>query len=393
MRLKTLAALLALLAGFQTLARADLSIMPLGDSITFGAHLTNGGYRYMLFLDLSEAGIGFHYVGQSTENSAALPFPAQWHHNGFPGATIQDIVSNLDGNVQTPGMYPNQGGFWMTSGKQGGDPLNPDLVLLMAGTNNIIHPPDKGGTDVEAMKTQFTDLISWFTKNRPGTVILIGTVLPITRQPTTQNDQVVAFNAWLKANVATLGPKCSLVDLYNKFLKPDGSIDASLLGDGVHPSQSGYDIMGKAWAEAIGGLVASGTFKKDLPAPLGKSFAIPIGNQVAIPRINNTRISPAAAKPGTAMTLSATLIGGNNVLTAPVIAYTLKDAKGKAIEGIADAASLTLPNLPPHGEAAINFTFKLPDKVDPGVYDVGLTETAPEGITIVRFGGKVTISP
>jgi len=393
MRLKTLAALLALAASFHTSARADLSIMPLGDSITYGAHLMNGGYRYTLFIDLSAAGIGFHYVGQSSENSAALPFPAQWHHNGFPGATIQDIVSNLDGNVQTPGMYPNQGGYWMTNGKQGGDPINPDLVLLMAGTNNIIHPPAQGGTDVEAMKTQFTDLIAWFTKNRPNTTILIGTVIPITRQPATQNEQVVAFNIWLKANVSTFGSKCSLVDLYSKFLKPDGTPDSSLLGDGVHPSQPGYDIMGKAWADAIGALVAGGTFKKELPAPLGRSFAPSTGNQMTVPRINNTRISPAAAKPGMDMSLSATLVGGNNALTAPVITYTLKDAKGKAIEGIADPASLTLPNLPPHGEAPISFSFKLPDKVEPGVYDVGITETSAEGSVNIRYGGKVTVSP
>ena len=57
------------------------------------------------------------------------------------------------------------------------------------------------------------------------------------------------------------------------------------------------------------------------------------------------------------------------------------------------SAPVTLANLPPHGEAPVNITFNLPDKVAPGVYDIGLTETAPEGTAVIRYGGKITIAP
>jgi lysophospholipase L1-like esterase len=394
MRLKTMASLLALLVVFQSPVRADLAIMPLGDSITFGAHLTNGGYRYPLFVNLTQAGIAFHYLGQSTECSLALPYPVQWRHNGYPGATIKGVLDNLDGNLQSPDLVvPNLGGYWMTGGKAGGDPVNPDLVLLLAGTNNIIHLPARGGTDLATMKTQFTELVNWFSKNRPNTMILIGTVLPITGMPATQNETVIAFDAWLKSSVSNFGPKCQLVDLYSRFLKPDGSVDAHLLGDGIHPTQAGYDIMGKAWSDAIETLAADGALKKDVPSPLGSSFALPTGKQSPIPTLGNIRASPATATPGAVMTIAATLSAGNNALTAPVVAFTLKDAKGRALEGITVPTSPALSNLAPHGEAPLTFNFKLPDKIESGAYDIGMTETAAEGSAIVRYGGKITVSP
>jgi GDSL-like Lipase/Acylhydrolase family len=384
----------ALLVIFQPTLRADVAIMPLGDSITFGAKLANGGYRYPLFVNLTQAGIAFHYQGQCADNCLPLPYPDQWHHNGYPGATIKDLTNNLDGDIKGPAMVvPTLGGYWMTGGKAGGDPVNPDLVILLAGTNNIIHPLGQGGTDLSTMQSQFTELTGWFSKNRPGAFLLIGTVLPITRQPTTQNDQAIAFNAWLKANLTSFGSKCQLVDLYSLFLKPDGSINAALLSDDVHPTQAGYDIMGKAWADAIVALAANGTLKKDAPTPFGAAFALPADRQSSVPGLSNTRIAPATATPGTAMTLTGTLAAGNNALTAPVVAFTLKDAKGHPVEGITEPASITLANLAPHANAPITFAFKLPDKIAPGVYDVGMTETAAEGSALVRFGGKVTVSP
>ena len=356
MRLKTLAVLFVSLVVFHSSVWADLAIMPLGDSITFGAKLPNAGYRYPLFVNLTQAGIAFHYLGQCADNCAPLPYPSQWHHNGYPGATIKDLLENLDGNVRSPSMVvPNLGGYWMTGGKQGGDAINPDLVILLAGTNNIIHPLGQGGTDLATMQTQFTDLVGWFSKNRPNAFLLIGNVLPITRMPATQNEQVIAFNAWLKSNLSNFGPKCQLVDLYSLFLKPDGSIDAHLLSDGVHPTQAGYDLMGKAWADPIEALATSGTLKKEAPAPFTDAFALPTGKQSPLPGLGNTRISPATAAAGTAMTLTGTLYNGNNALTAPVVAFTLTDAKNHVMEGITEPTSTTLPNLAPHGSAPISF--------------------------------------
>jgi hypothetical protein len=216
-------------------------------------------------------------------------------------------------------------------------------------------------------------------------------VLPVTRQPATQNDQVLGFNKWLNDNLSSFGSKCTLVDLYAKFTKPDGSPDPSLLGDGVHPNQHGYDIMGNAWFDAIQALVNSGALKKEMPAAPVDTFALPTDKQSPIPGFNALHISPATAATGTTMTITGSLVAGNNALTTPVVAYTLKDSKGVDITRSLPP-TVTLANVPPHGEGPLLITFKLPDTAIPGVYDLGVTLNAPEGSTIVRFGGKLTVS-
>jgi hypothetical protein len=381
-------ALLALLIP----ARADLAILPLGDSITYGAHGLTGGYRYPLYINLTQAGIGFHYLGQSDTNCQPLPYPDQWHHDGFPGATIKDLRDNLDGSVQSKAMVvPNLGGYWMTGGKPGGPPVQPDLILLLAGTNNIIHPPAQGGTDVAGMESQFTDLVGWLTKNRPDAIILIGTVTPIPRQPASWNAQVVAFNAWLKANVSSFGPKCHLADLYSAFVQPDGTPSAKLLGDSVHPTDAGYAVMGKVWSDAIVALVNGGALKKEAPAAPGNSFALPTDRQSPIPTANNTRAEPATVSAGASLVITTTITAGNNALTAPIAYVSIRDAKGNPLPN-AKPASATLANLAPHAGAPVQATLTVPTGLAPGAYDIAVDAKAKEGFAHAGFAAKITVA-
>ena len=92
------------------LAQADLTIMPLGASITSGSGGTDGGYRDRLYTDLHDAGLSFTFVGTSTENpSRLLSQVGQTYHEGHPGYRIDQDASYLDGNDFSGG---NNGGFW-----------------------------------------------------------------------------------------------------------------------------------------------------------------------------------------------------------------------------------------------------------------------------------------
>ena len=57
-------------------AQADFTIMPLGDSITWGGSRISftvpGGYRTRLYSDLHNAGYSFSFVGTSTDNPSSL---------------------------------------------------------------------------------------------------------------------------------------------------------------------------------------------------------------------------------------------------------------------------------------------------------------------------------
>ena len=41
------------------------------------------------------------------------------------------------------------------------------------------------------------------------------------------------------------------MDQYRNFVNPNGTIKATLLPDGVHSHQAGYDLMGDTWSIAI----------------------------------------------------------------------------------------------------------------------------------------------
>ena len=390
--MKCLFSLLAAVAFSLSLAQADLAIMPLGDSITFGAKLPNAGYRYPLYINLTKAGLGFHYVGQNPENCASLPIDQQ-HHNGYPGATILDIQNNLLGDVGKPpkaqAIMNNYGGYWMTSGKANGEAVNPDVILLLIGTNDVIHYADT----CEAGKIQapYKTLVDWFLKNRPNAHLILGTVLPVTRQPARQNDVVVEFNKWLKTAVPTWGPKCHLVDLYPLFLTPDGSINTTFLPDGVHPDQNGYNVLGDAWSKAIEALVAKGILKKEAPKAPGNPFEAATSGQTTIPVAHGATATPLNATAGASIAFSSSIIAGNNQLTAPVATLYLGDGIHMH-QLIYLTESVTLPNIPPHKTQPFKMEFKVPQTIEPGTYWVGSIVKAPEGTVEHRFGPKITVT-
>ena len=91
-------------------ARADLQIMPLGDSNTVSFFETpNGSYRYFLEQYFNSNSIAYNFVGSQQNGSGVL---SDTDHEGHSGYRIQDLAAL---NI---GQY------------------SPDMVLLLAGTNN-----------------------------------------------------------------------------------------------------------------------------------------------------------------------------------------------------------------------------------------------------------------
>jgi lysophospholipase L1-like esterase len=97
-----------------------LRILPLGDSITYGYDSTDGnGYRQDLLNKLSSNPFfsPITYIGSQTNGNMANP-----NNEGHPGAIITEIV-NFTTNHQAL-------------------PARPNVVLLMAGTNDMIRNVD-----------------------------------------------------------------------------------------------------------------------------------------------------------------------------------------------------------------------------------------------------------
>ena len=101
-------------------------IMPLGDSITAGYGANVGGYRAELAVRLRAAGYSFSYVGsQNTYNPNGA---TGLNHEAHSGWTTPELTAIVNGAFSKNDTSANL--IISTS--------NPDVILLMIGTNDMI---------------------------------------------------------------------------------------------------------------------------------------------------------------------------------------------------------------------------------------------------------------
>ncbi|WP_437587720.1 SGNH/GDSL hydrolase family protein [Sorangium sp. So ce1000] len=203
--------------GFQPCpATGPCKVLPLGDSITFGLGF-DGGYRVELFHLAHQDGHEITYTGTQQMNGPAMvdgvPFPR--NHEGISGETIQQIANR----VPTPALRDI-----------------PHIVLLHAGTNDMYQNPNGADTRLGAL---LDELIA----DAPDALIVVSNIIPF---PNGAN-AVSAYNAKVPGVVqerANKGAHVLFVDQFKDF-------PTSELGDGVHPNQTGYARMARAWYAAI----------------------------------------------------------------------------------------------------------------------------------------------
>jgi hypothetical protein len=248
--------------------------MPLGDSITYGASGNNAGYRSELSSLLAPIAPAFQFMGVSRVNPASLPTSPidQTYHNGFPSYATLHLSNNLDGIDPAPfdtyggaGRSP-QGGYWLVGGNgTGREPLYPDVVLLMAGANDIFWNTSQINT--ANYQANLTTLIGKITTARPSARIIVAKITPWPAQGAnvaTVNNGVTTVVSNFKAKAKNV----SSVDLNTGF-PADG-----LSNDGLHPGDIGYTWMAGKWYDAI--LAAVGT------VPSLISTSLPAASDVSV---------------------------------------------------------------------------------------------------------------
>lgn len=120
------------------------------------------------------------------------------------------------------------------------DGLNPKLVFLMIGTNNI------KGSSAQEIANGVEAIIKEYRKRLPEAVIVLQAIFPRSEKP---DDELRSKAAAVNALLAKLadGKKVVYMDFGKDFLKPDGTIGVEMMPDFLHPTSKGYDI----WAKAI----------------------------------------------------------------------------------------------------------------------------------------------
>ena len=300
----------------QTSLPSNLKILPLGDSITVGG--STSGYRYPLYQHLLPLAPGFQFTGDTTTSPGSLPAGNQ-SHSGRSSYSTDDIRKNLDGlDFATFSTYGSdardpRGGHWLTGlaspltytvpnrgtftyGPRA--PLQPDIILLLAGTNDV----NRAGATNGDHRANYSALLDAIYRLRPGVHVFAAKITP----HGTNDAPTVAFNAIVEEVVSAFqaaGKAITLVDLHTGF--------TGGLPDNLHPDATGYAWMAGKWRDAL-----TATLGTEAPVSLRSSPAVQVaggatlsGNALVQQLAVQGVLAPGGAPIGTITATSASLPG------------------------------------------------------------------------------------
>ncbi len=194
-------------------------ILPLGDSLTSGIGY-EGSYRVALFALAHAAGKSITFTG-SLQNGADA---CGWRCVSQASRGAQRLEDRRHhGDVPRPALK-----------------TVPHIVLLHVGTNDVYAQESR-----EQMVRRAELLIDRLEQALPRALIAVAQIVPQT-DPALR-DRSAQYNAELTRRVQerrTRGEHLLVVDQFSGF-------PLTLLSDGVHPTQVGYEHMASAWYAAI----------------------------------------------------------------------------------------------------------------------------------------------
>jgi lysophospholipase L1-like esterase len=115
--------------------------------------------------------------------------------------------------------------------------LHAKLAVLLIGTNN-------GGDAAEDVATGISTILMELHARMPAAKVLILGILPSGEKPNPQREKNARTNA-LVAKLAD-GKRVAYLDIGEKFLAPDQSIAKEVMGDFLHPTAKGYQILAES---------------------------------------------------------------------------------------------------------------------------------------------------
>lgn len=131
----------------------------------------------------------------------------------------------------------------------------PQIVLLHIGTNDIGSVVTLPMDYVPTMNERLEILVDRIEKAAPKALLVVAQILPMGGGPPFEdptNKQIKIYNAGIRAMVErrrARGQWILTVDMWTAFATNKDY--NKLAGDGIHPSDAGYDVMAKVWHDAI----------------------------------------------------------------------------------------------------------------------------------------------
>ncbi|KAI1133014.1 hypothetical protein F5Y10DRAFT_154929 [Nemania abortiva] len=206
----------------------DLRVLPIGDSITWGAQSSDeNGYRLSLYNNLGSGGNNVDFVG--SEQSGNM---TDKDHEGHRGYVIDEINTASDVGIFAA----------------------PNIVLLHAGTNDM-----NRDVDVLNAPSRLENLIDKIYDHSPHAALFVCQIIPSTTAAT--QARINVFNDAIPSLVSkyiAAGKNVTMVSMNEALTTAD-------LKDSLHPNDGGYVKMADAYyaaikeADAKGWILAPGT--------------------------------------------------------------------------------------------------------------------------------------
>ncbi|MFJ3673582.1 FG-GAP-like repeat-containing protein [Streptomyces sp. NPDC090106] len=199
-----------------------LRLLPVGDSITYGAASSDGnGYRKLLWDALDAQGLEPDFIGCNASGDMSDP-----QHEGNRGYLIEAME---DPAVRDATL------------------MRPNVVTLMAGTNDIYRD-----SEVAKAPGQLGALIDQLQAASPGVAIAVATIVPVKNDSEAQKRRN-AYNEQVRLLVEDRqdsGQKVMLAEM--------GPMTESMLYDTLHPNDVGYAYIAGRFEEAVTAMVHEG---------------------------------------------------------------------------------------------------------------------------------------
>ncbi|WP_217809816.1 SGNH/GDSL hydrolase family protein, partial [Micromonospora sp. NBS 11-29] len=191
---------------------AQLRVMPLGDSITFGAASSDGSGYLARFQEWAARDSQVQLVGSQRSG------PANLANEGHSGRLISDIAGLVDSALVT---------------------YQPNVVLLHIGTNDMNNNVDPGNAPA-----RLGSLIDQIFRTAPGVALVVSTIVPAANAAT--QGRIATYNAAIRGVVSSrqqAGRHVTLVDT--------NAVTIANLADGLHPNDRGYGKMAISFYQGV----------------------------------------------------------------------------------------------------------------------------------------------
>jgi len=244
-----------------------LRLEPLGDSITYGTQSSTGnGFRQPLWNELTGEGYSLNFVGSVRSGSMA-----DNSNEGHPGLRIDQISALTDSSLAT---------------------YKPNVITLMAGTNDLVQDFQES-----TAPTRLTSLINQILADDPTATLLVADLTI----GTTAN--IAAGEPAYNATIPGIVQSEQAAGKHVVFVDMGALTSADVSADGIHPNDTGYQLMANAWNTGIQTATSDGWITEPVALGTGASAAGPTGESVSGITGDCLDVNGASSTDGTAVQL------------------------------------------------------------------------------------------